>query len=65
MQNSRPSSRQLRQFEAALQQAAAGSVKVNNSLLRELAAKRDAYLANLRWLINHQHHQLTNKNHGF
>ena len=48
MTNSRPSSRQLRQFEAALQQAAAGSVRVNDSLLRELAAKRDAYLANLR-----------------
>ena len=48
MQNSRPSSRQLRQFEAALQQAVAGSVQVNNTLLRELAAKRDAHLANLR-----------------
>jgi len=48
MQNSRPSSRQLRQFEAALQQAAAGSIRVNNTLLRELAAKRDAYLADLK-----------------
>ena len=48
MQNSRPSSRQLRQFETALQQAVAGSVQVNNTLLRELAAKRDAHLANLR-----------------
>lgn len=51
MQNSRPSSRQLRQFETALQQAVAGSVRVNNTLLRELAAKRDAHLANLRWII--------------
>ena len=48
MNNSRPSSRQLRQFEQALHQAAANSVRVNNTLLRELSAKRDAYLASLK-----------------
>lgn len=47
----RPTARQLQQFEAQLNKAAANSVRVNNTLLRELAAKRDAYLAQLRWLI--------------
>ena len=44
----RPTQRQLQQFEAQLHKAAANSVRVNNTLLRELAAKRDAYLAQLR-----------------
>lgn len=45
---SRPSQRQLQQFEAQLQKAAANSVQVSDSLLQKLAARRDAYLANLR-----------------
>ena len=48
MKNSRPSARQIRQFEAALHQAQSNSVQVNNTLLTKLAAKRDAYLATLR-----------------
>ena len=44
----RPTKRQLEQFEAQLNKASADSVRVTNSLLAELAAKRDAYLANLR-----------------
>ena len=42
------SSRDLAKFEAQLQQAQQQSVRVSNTLLRELAAKRDAYLATLR-----------------
>ena len=48
MTNSRPTARQLRKFEAGLLQAQAKSVQVSDGLLRQLAAKRDAYLANLR-----------------
>lgn len=44
----RPTQRQLQQFEAKLQQASRNSVRVTDTLLAELAAKRDAYLANLR-----------------
>ena len=44
----RPSSRQLAQFEAALNKATRNSVNVTDSLLTKLAAKRDAHLANLR-----------------
>ena len=45
------SHKQAQRFEAKLQQIASQSAKVNDTLLRELAAKRDAYLAQLRWLI--------------
>lgn len=48
MKNSRPTSRELRQFEAALHQAQTESVQVTDSLLTRLAAKRDAYLESLR-----------------
>ena len=44
----RPTQRQLEQFEAKLQQATRNSVQVTDTLLRKLAAKRDAHLANLR-----------------
>lgn len=46
MTNARPSARQLRQFQAALQQAASASASVRP--VSELAAARDAYLASLR-----------------
>lgn len=47
----RLTNKQAARFEAKLHTIAAQSAKVNNTLLRELAAKRDAYLANLRkWL---------------
>jgi len=42
------SHKQAQRFEAKLQQIASQSARVNNKLLAELAAKRDAYLANLR-----------------
>ena len=45
---SRPSSRQLQQFEAQLHKAANDSVRVTDTLLAKLAARRDAYLAQLR-----------------
>lgn len=45
---SRISSKQTARFEAKLTEIAAQSVKVSNPLLAKLAAKRDAYLANLR-----------------
>ena len=48
---SRPSSRQLQQFEAELHKAANDSVRVTDTLLAKLAARRDAYLAQLRWSI--------------
>lgn len=44
----RPTQRQIAQFEAKLQQATRNSVNVSDNLLAKLAAKRDAYLANLR-----------------
>ena len=47
MTNSRPSSRQLRDFAAALQ-AAQQAPRVTDSWLAELAARRDAYQASLR-----------------
>ena len=46
MTNARPSARQLREFQAALQQAANASAQVRP--VSELAAARDAYLASLR-----------------
>ena len=46
MTNARPSARQLRQFQAAIQQAANASASVRPAF--ELAAARDAYLASLR-----------------
>ena len=45
---SRPSQRQLAQFEAQLNKAANDSVRVSDTLLAKLAARRDAYLAQLR-----------------
>ena len=47
MTNSRPSSRQLRDFAAALQ-AAQQAPRVTDSWLAELAARRDAHLSTLR-----------------
>ena len=47
MTNSRPSARQLADFRAAIEKAAAAP-KVTNSWLQELAARRDAHLASLR-----------------
>ena len=44
--NARPSARQLRDFQAALQQAAQASSQVRP--ISELAAARDQYLASLR-----------------
>ena len=44
----RPTQRQIEQFEAKLHKATRNSVTVSDTLLRKLAAKRDAYLANLR-----------------
>jgi len=46
MNNARPSARQLREFQAALQQAASASASVRP--INELAAARDQYLASLR-----------------
>ena len=46
----RPSARQLQKFEAQLNKATRNSVAVSDTLLRKLADKRDAYLANLRWI---------------
>ncbi len=47
----RLTNKQAARFEAKLHTIAEQSAKVNNTLLRELATKRDAYLANLRkWL---------------
>ena len=47
MTTSRPSSRQLRDFAAALQ-AAQQAPRVTDSWLAELASRRDAYQASLR-----------------
>jgi hypothetical protein len=47
MINSRPSSRQLRDFAQALQ-AAQQAPRVTDSWLAELAARRDAYQSSLR-----------------
>ena len=44
----RPTARQLRDFEAALNTASRDSVNVTDTLLAKLAARRDAHLANLR-----------------
>ena len=46
MTNARPTARQLREFQEALQQAAQASANVRP--INELAAARDAYLASLR-----------------
>jgi len=46
MTNARPTARQLRKFQEALQQAAQASANVRP--INELAAARDAYLASLR-----------------
>lgn len=46
MTNSRPSARQLREFQAALHQAASQSAQVRP--VSELQQLRDAYLASLR-----------------
>ena len=46
MTNARPSARQLRQFNQALQQAANASANVRP--INQLEAARDAYLASLR-----------------
>ena len=47
----RPTQRQIEQFEAKLHKATRNSVEVSDTLLKKLAARRDAYLSNLRWLI--------------
>ena len=47
MTNSRPSARQLADFRAAIEKAAQGP-KVTNAWLKEIADRRDAYLASLR-----------------
>ena len=44
----RNTTRQTEQFEAQLNKLQRQSVRVTDSLLQELAAKRDAYLASLR-----------------
>ena len=41
-------SRQAAKFDAKLRTIQAKSAKVSNTLLAELAAKRDSYLASLR-----------------
>jgi len=46
MTNARPSARQLREFQAGLQQAANASANVRP--VSELQQLRDAYLASLR-----------------
>ena len=46
MTNARPSARQLREFQAGLQQAANASATVRP--ISELAAARDRYLQSLR-----------------
>ena len=46
MTNARPSTRQLQAFYAGLQQAQEAAASVPS--YRELAARRDAYLASLR-----------------
>ena len=46
MTNARPSARQLREFQAGLQQAAQASANVRP--VSELQQLRDAYLASLR-----------------
>lgn len=48
MKNTRPSARQLREFQNALTAAQADSARISNRLLTDLAARRDAYLASLR-----------------
>lgn len=48
MTNSRPSARQLQQFAQALQQAQNESFNFTDTNLRQLQARRDAYLASLR-----------------
>ena len=57
----RPTQRQLAQFEAALNKAAADSVRVTDNLLAKLAAKRDAHLANLRWILMNYIDQIANE----
>ena len=47
MSNARPTARQLADFRAAIEKAAAAP-KVTNRWLEELAARRDAHLASLR-----------------
>ena len=47
MTNARPSRRDLQAFSQALQEAA-NAPRITDSLLKELAAKRDAHLASLR-----------------
>lgn len=47
MSNARPSARQLADFRAAIEKAAQGP-KVTNAWLKEIADRRDAYLASLR-----------------
>lgn len=42
------SQKQTARFEAKLNRIASQSVRVNDSLLAKLAAKRDAHLANIR-----------------
>ena len=48
MQNARIRSTQAAKFEAALNTIQAQSFRFTDANLRELAAKRDAYLASLR-----------------
>lgn len=48
MANSRPSSRQLREFNAALRQVQEQSAPLTDSFWANLAAKRDAHLASLK-----------------
>ena len=47
----RPTQRQIEQFEAKLHKATRNSVEVSDTLLRKLAERRDAYLSNLRWIL--------------
>ena len=47
----RISARQIAKFEAKLQEVTRDSVAVNHTLLAKLAAKRDAHLASLRWIL--------------
>jgi len=55
------SHKQAQRFEAKLTQIAAQSARVNDKLLAELAAKRDAYLANLRWILMNYIDQIANE----
>lgn len=63
MNNARIRSQQLAKFEAKLNTIQSQSFKFTDTNLRDLAAKRDAYLASLRWYIVKKVHPLFNTNH--